>query len=287
MAQIESKPAAGTGGDARALLLERLNSGHLVLPVIPTAATQVLQASRNENTATSKIAESLSSDPALAAHVLRAANSAAYAASEPIVSLSQAVIRIGLTTVSQIALAACMKAKLFQAGGYVDLVSPVWPRSAMAAIWAREIARVKDRDVEGAFLLGLLHDIGRPVVIQALLDLEKRNNVRYGEAQARVAMDYLHPMVGAALMRQWKMQDWMADAIAWHEDPMSAPQHREEALTASLAQRLAYWTLEGDANDASQLREDEVPPALGFDSEDLEKLLEQRDRVCSKAEALV
>lgn len=272
--------------DARAQLLERLSSGRVALPVMPATAAQVLEDSRQEDSSASRIAEMLESDPALAAHVLRVANSAAYSPPEPIVSLPHAVARMGHTTIGQIALAVCMKGRLFRADGYVNLIAPVWPRSALAAGWAREVAQLRDGDVEGAFLLGLLHDIGRPVVIQALVEIERETKRPFGEQQARMAMDYLHPRVGADLMRRWNMPPSLADGIAWHEDPRSAMEHRDEALTASLAANLADWTLDGDPQDESLVRENEAAPALGMDSSDLDDLLSARERIRFRAEGL-
>ena len=87
-------------------------------------------------------------------------------------------------------------------------------------------------------------------------------------------------------MRCWNMPSSLADGIAWHEDPRSAPQHRDEALTASLAADLADWTLQGDDQDASSVRENEAAPALGMDSGDLDDLLSARERIRLRAEGL-
>jgi HD-like signal output (HDOD) protein len=286
MAFPNSKPDADLDLDARAQLIKRLSSGSLELPVMPATAAQILEACRDDNAGSRRVAEAVNHDPALAAHVLRVANSAAFAPREPVVSMAHAVSLMGLSTISQIALAVCVKGRVFRADGYTKLLAPVWPQATLATGWAREIARLRNGDVEGAFLLGLLHDIGRPVILQALIDIERQSRRTFGEAQALAAMDHLHPRVGADLMRQWNMPEWMSVAIAWHHQPESAPEHREQATLASVSEELARWTLEAGTDGDTMIHEQEHLRELGLDGESLDLLFSARDRIRSNAEAL-
>jgi HD-like signal output (HDOD) protein len=247
----------------------------------------VLEDCRDDDSGARRVADTVSRDPALAAHVLRVANSAAYAPPEPIVSLPHAVGRMGLTSVAQIVVAVCVKGRVFRADRYTHLLEAVWPQSAVAAGWAREVARLRGRDPEGAFLVGLLHDVGRPVVLQALIDIEKQTRRAFGDQQAGLAMDYLHPRVGAQLMRLWNMPESMASAIAWHHDPGSAPEHADEAWSTAFAECLALWTLEGDTEDPKVVLEHGARAALELDDSALECVFSRREHVQTGADALV
>lgn len=287
---MRSQPSDAFDADceARGLLLTRLAAGRLELPIMPATAAQVLEASRDENVGARLVPEILNRDPNLAVHVLRVANSAAYSPREPVLSLSHAVTRMGLTAIAQIAVAVCIKGRVFRADRYVHLITPVWPRSTVAAGWGREMASLKGWDVEGGFLLGLLHDVGRPVIIQALVDIERETGRSFGEDQARNAMDLLHPRVGAELMDQWKMPDWMGDAVAWHEDPWSAPQNKDQALIAFNAEHLARWTIESEAADDEPIEPEDHRGLrdLGVEGKALRNLLDARDRIRAHAECL-
>jgi putative nucleotidyltransferase with HDIG domain len=286
MIQLPRDPTPDPATDARAHLLERLASGRLELPIMPAAAAEVLVACRDEKAGVERIVQLVTRDPALTAHVLRVANSATYAASQPVTSPQAAISRVGLTTVTQIALAACVRDNVFQADRYRHLLAPVWPHSVMTAGWAREIATMKDHDVDGAFLAGLLHDVGRPIVIQALGRIENETRHTFGDDQALTAMDYLHPRVGGELMRHWKMPDWIVDAITWHHNPDEAPGHRAEAFTTAFAAILSDWILAGDATAPPDVRHQGYSEALGIGPEGLERLLARRGAVIAMAQDL-
>src|SRR6185503_16029782 len=158
-AQPQQRPGAD---DPLEILIERLDSGELELPVIPAAAASVLEACRDDENGARQVAEIMQRDPSLAGHTLRLSNSAAYGSTEPIVSLSQAIARLGLSIVSEITLAVALKGRVFSVARFDAQIRVLWVHSAGAGIWAREIARMRRRNVEGAFLCGLLHDVGRP-----------------------------------------------------------------------------------------------------------------------------
>src|SRR5438552_6283097 len=61
--------------DPRSLLMRRMESGTLELPILPDMAAAVLQACRDEDAGARRVAEIVQRDPALAGHVLRLANS--------------------------------------------------------------------------------------------------------------------------------------------------------------------------------------------------------------------
>ncbi len=267
------------------MLIERLNSGDLQLPMLPDTAAAVLDACRSENSGVRQIADLMQRDPALAAHVLRTANSAAYGASHPIVSLAQAVSRLGLTLVGEITLAAIMKGRIFRVPGYDSEVRAVWLHSVAAAAWAREIARLRRQSVEGAFLCGLLHDVGRPVLLQEVLDLWPNLENPPNPIEITALVDELHATVGAALVKRWSLPQWMSTAIAWHHNYRSAPEHADEVMTTVLADQLAHWSLEDDV-DTESLKGSLVIGELNLYPEEFVELLTEREHVLAIAMAL-
>jgi HD-like signal output (HDOD) protein len=285
MPDTRHPPQAQRSTELRDLLLDRMQNNELVLPILPEAAASVLEACRDEDVGPRQVAETLQRDAALAGHVLRVANSSAYGGGNPIVSLSQAVSRLGLATVAEITMAVVLKARLFEPGRHAALVRPVWAHGAAAGGWAREIARLGRRNVESAFLCGLLHDIGRPVVVQAAADIERRLGRSFDVSDLMLAMDELHCAVGATLIRRWELPEWMASAILWHHDPEAAEQHKDEARTTALADRLAHWLLDEGAADPEALREFPGVVWLGIYPDELDELLARKDRVLELTEA--
>jgi putative nucleotidyltransferase with HDIG domain len=285
MPHTERRADIGSTPDLRAILLQRMESGELELPILPEAAASVLEACRDEDAGPRQVADTLQRDAALAGHVLRVANSAAYAAADPIVSLSQAVSRLGLAVVAEITMAVVLKARVFRPGRYEPLIHPVWPHSAAAGGWAREIARLGRRNVEGAFLCGLLHDVGRPVIVQAAVDTERALARRFEEHEIVEAMDELHAPLGATLIRRWELPERMASAILWHHDPQAATEHLDDVRTTALADRLAHWLLDEDSAEPQLLHGLPLVAALGIYPDELDELLERAGTVRQLAEA--
>lgn len=150
---------------------------------------------------------------------------------------------------AEITIAVVLHGRVFTARRYRGLIAGVWPHSAVAGGWAREIARQLRRNVDGAFLCGLLHDLGRPVALHGLIELERSAGFALDEATMRRVMDELHPEVGATLVRRWSLPGWMADAAAFHHDPESAVTHRQEVMMTALASRPSHWALERPAEE--------------------------------------
>lgn len=270
-------------------LREKVATGNLELPVLSQTATQVASMCMDGAADARSLANALNHDPALAGHVLRVANSAKYAPIEPIVSLQQAVSRMGMSTVGQIAYAVAIGSRVFHAPGHDEWVHEMWRHAALTAGWAREIARVKRTSVEGAFVCGLLHDVGEPVLLQAAIDLLARANTSASREQLEPLLHELHGAAGARLARAWKMAPWIADAIENHH-AAGAVQACQDAAIVLLADELAV-RMERDEerfldNARSELPSTHVVEQLNLYDDDLETLLGRAQAVRDFAGAL-
>lgn len=283
----QSQVRAASESSAR--LLASLNAwvdrGELELPVLPDAAAQVLEICNDASCDARKLAAVLQRDPALASHVMRVANSPAFAPREPIVSLQHAVSRLGFAALCQIAIAVALQAKIFRVPGHEPRLRRIWTHSALAAAYAKEIARVRRANVEGAFLSGLLHDVGKPIVLQAALDVAKTRDAAIDDVVLEAAMDALHERVGGALVEQWKLPAWMRATLAHHHDPSKAAEHADEARTTCLADLLAHWAIDADADAASRLRQISVVRELHLYDDDWRALIDARDKMLRVAES--
>ncbi len=230
--------AASLDNDLARELRQQIARGELELPVLSHTATQVASMCMNGTSDARSLASTLNHDPALAGHVLRVANSAKYAPVEPIVSLQQAVSRMGLTTVGQIAFAVAVGSRVFHAPGHDDWVREMWRHAALTAAWAREIARAKRANVESAFVSGLLHDVGEPVLLQAAIDLLSKSKATATREQLAPLLHELHVEAGAKLARTWKMAPAIVDAVGRHHS-QSAEGCSQDAAIVQLADELA------------------------------------------------
>jgi putative nucleotidyltransferase with HDIG domain len=269
----------------RELLQEHITTGSFELPLLPDSAAQVLEACNDESCDARRIAELLQRDQGLTGHVLRIANSAAYAAREPVVSLQQAISRLGLRGVREVGIALGVRGRIFRAPGWQGRMQRMWRHSAAAGAYAKEIARAKRRHVEGAFLCGLLHDVGKPVVLQALVDVLQVAGLELEPGVAEAAMVEFHAEIGARMVESFGLAPWMCTAIRYHHDYAAAHEHREEAMLTCLADRLAHWCTDPEAGPEDFPAEQQVVLDLNLYADELALLLEKRARVLGTVEA--
>jgi len=281
---IESAPTSNETR-IRAQLLQRIAEQRLELPMLPQTAADVMTVCNDTSCDAARLAGLIQRDQALAAHTLHVANSAAYAPREPIVSLQQAVSRLGFKTMCDIAVAVAMRSKIFVLKGQEERLRTMWVHSAMSGAWAKEIARARRHNVEGAFLSGLLHDIGAPVVLQAALDLFRAAGAQPDVALLDRLIHEFHAEVGGIVLTSWKLPDWMCAAVRWHHDPELSGEHVDFARTAMLADLLAHASETPDEATDEVLRTHPVLSDLDLYDEETEALFARREVVLKTAEA--
>jgi putative nucleotidyltransferase with HDIG domain len=219
---------AGAQGDSLAAVVEaELRKGTIELPVLPEAAAQVRAIMARDGGAR-EIVGVIEREPALAAEVLRYANSIAYAGLREITDLQQAVMRLGLGAVEQTVLALSAR-NAFQATDKTQerLYRTLWQHSITAALAARRLApRSANFSAETVFLAGLLHDIGKLVVLRCLATMRRRDPGRY-TFEERTVLEFfeaLHCRAGVELAEAWNLPVEIRDVIGRHHEPeLSGP----------------------------------------------------------------
>ncbi len=258
-------------------LAERIASGALELPVLPDAATQIVSQTSNPNCDFKAVADLIKRDQAMATHLLRIANSPLYRPRSQIVSLQHALSRLGTSAVRDIALIISVKTRTFQADGFAKEVREMFRHSLATAVFAQEIARLRRWNVDEAFLCGLLHDIGRPVLLQTIVDVAKEFRLAPEKAAIQGAAAEHHARVGSALAQKWSLPEAVATTILRHHDV--AEDGVRTALVTALADQFAH-AIVSEKPDADQpVRSHFTLNTLNLYPEDVDKLFAMRERV--------
>ncbi len=277
------------GGDPlRAAVAHRLAAGQLSLPMLPRVASQVIALVGNPTTDANRLSELIHRDPALAGQVLRIANSPAYMPRMPIVSLQQAVSRLGLNIVSEIAFAASLQSGVFRVPGYESVLNQLWRHALASGAFAKEIARVRRLNVESAFLCGLLHSVGKPALLQLVNDVVKSNSMRVGPIALLALLEDLHTIVGVRIAEQWCLPKPVAASIEHCTAYARAGGFRQEAMITFLADRLATHSLEpARLGGDDGFRDTPAIADLNLYPDDVTGLLARREKVLELVAAMV
>jgi putative nucleotidyltransferase with HDIG domain len=214
-----------------------LASGALPLPLLPEVAAQVLAMVERPDCDARRLAELFRRDPAMTAHVMQLAGSPIYASATKVASLPQAIGRLGFQAIVQIALVVASKARVFRVAGFEAEVKAAFRHALATALFAQEIARVRRSSVDSAFLAGLFHDFGEPVLLQALVDLVRDAAVAVEPASMLAAVCAAHATAGAKLVETWGMPPKVAEAVRLH--------HASDGCELATVVALADWFSSG------------------------------------------
>ena len=154
---------------------EWLESQDITLPMLPARATEVMNLAMDPEVSASRIATVVSKDQVLATLVLRLANSA-FSASATDTSVSDAVVRVGTRAVRNVVVASCLASRLKDPQIYGRHGTDLTDHSIGTAYLARLIAEQSGDSPDEAFLYGLLHDIGKLLILK----LARDSKLRYG-----------------------------------------------------------------------------------------------------------
>lgn len=268
------------------LLIERIRKGAIELPLLPQVASRILAMVYDPDAEAAKLAELIHQDQALAAHVIRIANSPAYMTRNPVVSLQHAVSMLGMNLMSELAFSASIKGSAFKVPGWDDEVKSLWHYSLASGAYAKEIARMRRFNVESAYLCGLLHGIGRPVVLQTLVALSKEQGSTLSKELVHQLLDGYYIQVGLLVADDWGLPPPVVESIGFHVDYQYAKTAKQECMTTCLAGRLAKHFLDPEALDEATLREHVVFADLNLYPKDVDVLLAHKEKVQAVVEAM-
>jgi putative nucleotidyltransferase with HDIG domain len=264
----------------------RVERGTVDLPLLPGVAMEVTDVANQENADARAIAELLRKDQALAAHVLRVVSSPVYSGRTQIVSLQQAVARLGVQKIREISLAIAFRVGVFKLKGFEAEITSLFQHSVSAAMFAQEVARATRRNVEDAFMCGLLHDVGRPVILQALVAILNEQRLTVPAAAVVAATGELHVDVGASLAESWHLPEAVEMSIRHHHSTTPPDAHANGVRITALADELARFAFEPERVTEADLRKHWTLAPLELYPEMLDKVLGKADLIRQAAGAL-
>jgi putative nucleotidyltransferase with HDIG domain len=264
----------------------RVAQGKVELPLLPGVAMEVTNVAAQENADARVVAELLRKDQAMATHVLRVVASPLYSGRTQIVSLQQAVARLGVQKIREICLAIAFRVGVFKLKGFEAEISAMFQHSVSAAMFAQEIARATRRNVEDAFMCGLVHDVGRPVILQALVQILAEHKLRLPASAVLAATGELHCDVGGTLAESWGLPDAVQMSIRHHHSESPPDAHVNSVRITSLADELARYAFEPDRMSEEALRKHHALAPLELYPEMLDKVLGKAETIRQAAGVL-
>ncbi len=204
------------------------------LPSIPKVAQELMEAFSNETASMDMISQKLKMDHALAAKVLRLANSAKYSRSREVESVDAAAVVLGLDVLKTLIISSGVASAFKHGVSKQDL----WRNSFMAAETMKLLAEQTNKDTDTGFTIGLLHNIGEILIASLKPEMYKQYlaNANSVESKNRVekrVYGLTSAAAGTELAGRWSFPNAVVDAIS------SQDENPGEAADSSWARLLA------------------------------------------------
>lgn len=270
-----------------AALVDRIAKNELNLPLLPQVATEVMNLTSDPDAEMAKLAALIQQDQALASQVLKITNSAAYAPRSPIVSMQQAVSWLGMKMLGELAMTVSIENGVFRVRGYEPEITTLWRHALASGLYAKEIARQGRNNVEGAFLCGLLHTIGKPVVLQSVLEIQQHMNLNLEWEAFSMLLEVHHVQVGAMVVEEWKLPHEVKEATLYYRDYTQSPNPSPVAMVTCLADCMASYILGQGTLDSAALESLPVVEALNLYPDDMEELHAKGEKILQSVDAMV
>ena len=223
-------------------IIANFRAGKFVAPVMPQIVHQVQGVIKNATSNVDDVAQVVEKDAVLALRLISVANSPVYRGVQKIDNLKHAIPRIGLKETHNIIIAISVRS-LYETKWvrFKNLMDDLWHHSLACAYCAKLIAQeLKLDEPERYFLLGLIHDIGKTLLLKSFTDIAQSEtlNIELVKANLKEA----HRNLGAGLLKRWGFGDDFIQVILHHEDTEFSPETNKEILVTHLANLLTRKT---------------------------------------------
>ena len=201
--------------DAGALLdriVKLIESGGLILPVYDPVAIKLQKAIANNSEDMLEIESLILNDQSLAAEVLRAANSPFYCGLSPVRTIRNAIVRLGTHQMRRLVILVSEHNKY--KARHPDLqkmLSDLWRHASTTALGAQWLSkRLRSTGIEEiCFLGGLLHDIGKLIILRALDEIIRSEGDTFLKSTESLneVLPAAHCQIGFSLLQKWNVPE--------------------------------------------------------------------------------
>ena len=221
-------------------IIKKFKKGEIDLPVLPKVVQDIQMIMLKPSTTVNDLASIIERDAVISVKLIAVANSPVYRGTERIQTVKQAIPRLGMKETQSIVTAIANKSLYSVKDTYFKTtMQKLWKHSLASAYMAGAIAReLSLGDGDHYFFLGLIHDIGKVLLLKAFGDIYSHNR----SMDIREIMDTIqdaHTSFGGTILRKWGFSEGIARISLLHQGPRFRPDTDKEILVVNLAGKMA------------------------------------------------
>lgn len=248
------------------------------LPVTPEVVLRLLPLLNAKILDAAEFKQAVKFDPVLTANLIQAANKIHESGMAPITSLEEAIERVGLHRLVDLAVGTSLRRTLpTRLPGYGISAGKFWIHCIAVATIAEAIAqRIKLPSAGMAFTAGLVHDLGQLVIGDFFAEnMPESDWWTFGTPDdERALLSCNHCDIGKVVAEKWNLPPAVIDACRWHHELAKAPKDIDGGLNAVIhaADALAYTLGFKGVGYSGEVLDELAAPMLGLDEEELLEL---------------
>ncbi len=196
------------------------------LKPFPVVAQRILNILSNPDFRVVEVTNALEEDPALAAGIMRMANSAFFSGTKACASVPQAFLRLGARSVREVVASVASMGMFPDISG---LGKQIRDHCAATAAVVQVLARdFTPKYTDGIFLSGLMHDVAKMLlmesgeIVYSTGDSEETLEPDRIHVDERQLLGYDHAVLGGHVLTLWKIPEPIPQVVAWHHQPTRA-----------------------------------------------------------------
>lgn len=216
-------------------IIKRFNKGEIEMPVLPHMVQEVRNLLEKIDPSMDDLARIVEKDAVIAAKLISLANSVLYKGLDAVTTLNTALNRLGLKeTLNLITTLANKNLYISEQAELNRLLHSLFLHSLASACCARFIAvELGEKEVEGFFLTGIIHDIGKVLLLKAISDVSPEES--FSDPDLHAAIQDVHTVFGAVLIKKWGFSKSYVQAIECHHWSHFPKGTQKELLVLRLA----------------------------------------------------
>ncbi|MCK5145622.1 HDOD domain-containing protein [bacterium] len=199
-----------------------------LLPTLPANIVSLIELCKKPDKSIAVISEKIKRDPSLTVDVLKQANSVFFGSGNKIDNVNDAVVRIGISNLEALLLAAGAKKILSER---YDDFSAIWNHCQKTACYTRYLVKKYhlERISDQACLASLLHDFGKIVLVSLSEDISNKideilanRDMPVSSLIEEISIGISHSEIGAMIASKWNFPDYLVEIIMHHHTPLNA-----------------------------------------------------------------
>ncbi len=216
-------------------------------PVLPVTVTNLMALTNNPDSSAQDVMEVILTDQSLCLTVLKIANSVLFGRPKKVDSIKMAIAILGFAEVERIALAKALVNSFSKLPRqHKTFIDKYWEHSFLCGMIARVIAQDIHISPDIAFMGGLIHDIGKLIMLETFADdyavewITKFSSeeIQHNELQM---FSFTHDIVGAQLLRKWDFPENLITAVEYHHRPGEAASEKKFAAIIQFTDLLSLY----------------------------------------------